>query len=315
MCRDLEETVRGLLRQAEADEPSLAALCSLRFVKELGKGGMGAVYLLQAEADGKAQALKVMLPGVDLGTQAQELFLREIENTRALRHPNVVQFISSGRWRGTLFFTMEYCEGGSAADLAAASAGLAVPAALDITLQVLNGLEYAHHANVTAKLADGSTKEVQGIVHRDLKPWNILISGSGDQRVAKLADFGLSKAFEVAGLTRITRTGDVGGTPPFMPRQQFINFRYARPEVDVWAIAASLYWMLTGRTPRECPPGKSWGQVIKNERPIPILERDGSIPAPLAAVLDEALEDSGKLKYQTAASLAKALKEATALLA
>ena len=73
--------------------------------------------------------------------------------------------------------------------------------------------------------------------------------------VAKVGDYGLSKAFDLAGLSGQTCTGAVAGTPAFLPRQQVINFKYARPEVDVWAAAAFLYYLLTVRPPREFPPG------------------------------------------------------------
>src|SRR5205807_1423892 len=106
-----------------------------------------------------------------------------------------------------------------------------VRTATDIVLQVLNGLEFAHQTDVPVRLADGSHSNAHGVVHRDLKPSNILLSEEGNERITKVADFGLSKAFEMAGLTRLTRTGDVGGTLPFMPRHQFINYRYAKPEV------------------------------------------------------------------------------------
>jgi serine/threonine protein kinase len=273
---------------------------------------MGAVYLLQHEDDEEAHALKVMLPRLDLGKQPEDVFIREMENTNALRHPNIVRVISVGGWQGTLFFTMEYCAGGSAADLTAAGGRLPIPEAIEIMLQVLNGLEYAHQAVVPVQLADGSLSHARGVVHRDLKPWNILLSEDANRQIAKVGDFGLSKAFEAAGLTGLTETGEMGGTLQFMPRQQFINYRYAKPEVDVWAAAASLYWMLTGRVPRECPPGKTWGEVIRKERAVPIRNHNRSIPSPLASVIDAALNDSSTLTYPTAAGFAAALREATA---
>jgi serine/threonine protein kinase len=308
MSLDLESKVRSLLMHADKGEAALDALRGFQFVKELGRGGMGAVFLLQR--DGETRALKMTLPGVSRGGQAEALFIREMEHTKALQHPNIVRLDTAGSWQETLFFTMEYCKGGSAADLAAGR--LPLKAAMDIVLQVLNGLEFAHQTDIPAQLADGSYGKAHGVVHRDIKPSNILISEEGSQRIAKVADFGLSKAFEMAGLTHLTRTGDVGGTLPFMPRHQFINYRYAKPEVDVWAAAASLYWMLTGGLPRECSPGKSWGEVIRKERPVPIRNLDASITPPIASVIDAALDDSGILKYPTAADLAAALKEALA---
>src|SRR6202011_4671984 len=105
-------------------------------------------------------------------------------------------------------------------------------------LQALDGLQHAH----TVALADGST----GMVHRDIKPANILLARSGRDLVAKLADFGLAKAFDKAGLSGLTMTGVVEGTVAYMARQQLTQFRYVKSEVDVWSMAATLYFMLTG---------------------------------------------------------------------
>ena len=83
-----------------------------------------------------------------------------------------------------------------------------------------------------------------------LSPHNILLAEGRGVTVAKVSDYGLGKAFDRAGLSGHTRTGSTAGKPWFMPRQQVVNFKYAGPEVDVWAAAACIYNMLTGATPR-----------------------------------------------------------------
>ncbi|MEA2494834.1 MAG: eukaryotic-like serine/threonine-protein kinase [Thermoleophilaceae bacterium] len=149
-----------------------------------------------------------------------------------------------------------FSDGGSVATLVAERGGrLAIEEAVSIVLQALDGLAYAHTAEIPAvRLADGTIGPSRGLVHRDIKPSNILLAGSGSARAAKLADFGLAKAFDRAGLSSLTSTGARGGTVEFMARTQIVNYRMARPEVDVWAIAASLYWMLTLAVPRDFPP-------------------------------------------------------------
>ena len=107
--------------------------------------------------------------------------------------------------------------------------------------QALAGLAYAHG---------------RGVVHRDLKPHNLFLTEAGPARQVKVGDFGLAKAFDAAGLSGLTRTGRAAGTPSFVPRQQVIDFKNAKPEVDVWALAATLYALLTGRPPRDFPPGR-----------------------------------------------------------
>lgn len=88
----------------------------------------------------------------------------------------------------------------------------------------------------------------------------------------KIGDFGLAKAFDRAGLSGLTRTGAVAGTVRYMPRTQVVDYKYAKPEVDVWATAATLYRMLTGTTPRDFPPGTDPIVVLLRESAVPIRD-------------------------------------------
>src|SRR5262249_41686 len=156
-------------------------------------------------------ALKVMLPRIAADERAQQLFLREADNTKALRHPNVVQLYDAGCLGGTFFLTLEYCDGSSVDQLLLQRGEpLTVEDALPLVLQALEGLEYAHNVFGPGK----------GLVHRDLKPHNLFLANTGGARITKVGDYGLAKAFDLAGLSGQTRTGAVYGTPFFMPRQQ-----------------------------------------------------------------------------------------------
>jgi serine/threonine-protein kinase len=95
-----------------------------------------------------------------------------------------------------------------------------------------------------------------------------------------------------------------------MPRQQVINFKYSRPEVDVWALAASLYFMLTGQFVRDFLAGKDPWQLVLQNAPVPIRQRAPSIPAKLAEVIDLALIDKPQIHFKTAAELRQALEGA-----
>jgi serine/threonine protein kinase len=128
-------------------------------------------------------------------------------------------------------------------------------------------------------------------VHRDVKPQNILLEDSAGTRVVRLADFGLAKAFEFAGRTGNTPTGALGGTLGFMPRAQVTNYKYARPDTDVWAAAACLYWMLTGTTPRDFPAGADPYIVVLREPVVPLRDRGVPVPPALAVLIDETLSD------------------------
>lgn len=182
--------------------------------------------------------------------------------------------------------------------------------AMEIILQALDGLEYAHNVDVNVKLADGTSVASRGIVHRDLKPANIFLSGKGAGRVAKIADVGLGKAFDMAGLSGQTRTGAVVGTPFFISRPQVINYKYAKPDIDVWSMAATLYNMLTGKFPRKFLKGKDPWQIVLQNKAEPIGEREPSIPYKLAEAIDMALVDQPEIKVKTARELKKLLLDA-----
>jgi len=311
-CRnDPLALVHSIIEKANGGDKDSAAIKGYSIVKELGRGGMGAVYLARSETGGREVALKVMLPQVAADERSREMFLREVENAKALEHRNVVRLLESGYSDGAFYFTMEYCALGGVDGLMKSMGGkLPVDTALEIILQTLDGLESIHHATVNVKLADGTVKQAKGLVHRDIKPANIFLADDGGKRVAKIADVGLGKAFDIAGLSGQTMTGSSAGTPLFMPRQQVINFKYARPDVDVWGAAAAFYNMVTGAFPRDFPRGKDPWQIVLQSKATPILSRNSSIPPKIAAVIDKALEDQPEIPFKSAGELKKAIEEA-----
>jgi serine/threonine protein kinase len=242
-----------------------------------------------------------MLPRVAADERAVQRFLREMANTRLLNHPNVVRVEATGYARGTFFLVLEYCDGGSVAGLMKQRGGtLPLDEAVEITLQSLQGLHHAHNVFVP-----GSR-----LVHRDLKPANLFLSGSGSARVARVGDYGLAKAFDDAGLSGATRTGEIAGTPSFMPRQQVIDFKYPEQEVDVSAMAASLYNMLTGAVPRDFPEDRDPWLVVLETPAVPIRRRKSALPKKLAEVIDRALVEEPEIPFKKAAEFKEALEEA-----
>jgi serine/threonine protein kinase len=197
---------------------------------------------------------------------------------------------------GVFFFVMEFCNNGSIDTQMKYFAPDPLPlnGAMDIMFQVLDGLDYAH---------------ANKIVHRDLKPSNILLSSDGEKKTAKISNFGLAKAFDLAGLSACTGTGAVGGSVKFIPRQQIVNFKHVGPEVDVWSAAAVCYYMLTGFAPREFPADVDFLKVILETDPVPLRKRNPELPEKLADVLDSALQDSGELLFWSAYELKNALQE------
>ncbi|WP_031026104.1 protein kinase domain-containing protein [Streptomyces sp. NRRL WC-3725] len=309
--RDPVDALHTLLDAADAGEPELTGIRGYRLLQELGRGGQGVVHLARNEETGELLALKTLLAHHAVDPSARDGFLREFACTRALRHPHVVAFHGGGVHGSTFYFTCEFCRLGSVADLVARAGGrLSVDQAVGVTLQALRGLHYAHTAEVPVRLADGTSATHRGLVHRDIKPQNLLLTGARDHATVKVADFGLSKAFDSAGLSGHTLTGAMGGSLAFMPRGQVVDFKYALPEVDLWAMTACLYWMLTGSPPRDFPAGADPVAVVLREPVVPIRDRLPTLPRRLAALVDTALVDSPRIALTTAADLARALRQA-----
>ena len=259
----------------------------------LGKGGMGAVYLARRLGGEPSPpvALKVMLPRMVVDEGAQEIFIREIEVTRALRHPNIVGLLDFGKHQGRFYFALEYCAGGSAEQLRRRHGGrVPLPSTLHVAVGALEGLAAAHDA---------------GFVHRDIKPDNVLL---GEDGAARLADFGLAKSFQQAGLSGMTATGTVAGTFQFMPREQLTSYRQARPTTDVWSMAATIYYLLTGQYARDFAAHSDPLAVILRGGVVPLRQRDPSVPEELAAVIDRALDDEPSRRFPSARELVAALR-------
>jgi len=310
------DKINLLLNKSEkTDNKKLLEINGYHIFKELGKGSMGAVYLAKKSEDtryskdnnanddnNREVALKIMLPKVEADPKAHRQFIRETKNTCLLDHQNIVKVYDIGNHGDTFYFTTDYCEAGNVTQLMAKEGGkLPLYLALKILLQILDGLEYAHTIKIpTVVLADGKKTSAVGLVHRDLKPGNIMLTKVSGTLQAKIVDFGLAKAFDVAGLSGRTATGISAGTPFYMPRQQVINFKFSKPEVDVWAAAATFYKMLTGRHPRKYTKGSDpWLTTLKTSV-TPIRTYDASIPKALAEVVDQALIDQPEIYYKSA---------------
>ncbi|MDG4805587.1 serine/threonine-protein kinase [Micromonospora sp. WMMD1120] len=297
------------LRAAVADgAPGLREFADHQVLDEIGRGGHGVVYLARHRPTGELVALKTLLADHVVDPSARDIFLREIACTRQLRHQNVVALRHAGAAGEAFYFTCEYCPDGNVAQLVARRGGrLAVDEAVPIVLDALDGLAHAHRAELPVVLADGRTALAHGLVHRDVTPQNLLLAAGP---VTKVADFGLAKAFDQAGLSGHTRTGATGGSVGFQSRAQLVDYKYARPEVDLWAVTACLYWMLTGATPRDFPPGADPIAVVLRTSVVPVRHRLGSVPRRLANVIDEMLVDNPRVPEATATELADALRQA-----
>jgi serine/threonine-protein kinase len=198
--------------------------------KELGRGGMGRVYLAHEVPPGDRHAAVKVL-AAELAREAGFLhrFEREIETLSQLDHPNIVKFYDSGTHNGVPFYAMEYIEGETFEDLLLAKGRLPWKEVLDMALQVCPALKHAHD---------------RGIIHRDLKPPNLLRTPAG---LVKLTDFGIAKVFSS---THLTSEGGIVGTAEFLSPEQAAG-KPVTKRSDLYSLGVVLYTLLTGRTPFE----------------------------------------------------------------
>jgi serine/threonine-protein kinase len=250
----------------------------------LGCGGMGVVYKARQHALDRSVALKMLLAGPFAGAQELGRFRRETAALACLRHANIVPVYDAGEVEGRPYFTMEFLDGGS---LAQKLSGTPQPArqAAALLATLAEAVQVAHQG---------------GIVHRDLKPANILLTADG---TPKIADFGLARRLE--GDAGLTQSGVPMGTPSYMaPEQARGQARATGPAVDVYALGAILYELLTGRPPfRAETPAETVQQVIDQE-PVPPARLNSGVPRDLETICLKCLQKDPGKRYVTAAQLA-----------
>jgi serine/threonine-protein kinase len=271
------------------------ALPGYWLVRDLGRGGMGAVHLAVRLADGLVVALKTITPGM-AGSQTQvQRFLREASILRQLSHAHIVAFHDMEEWNGQIYFVMEYVAGVNAAQLLKDHGGpLPVGRAVFLACQLLEALEYAH---------------ARGFVHRDIKPHNILVTPQGRKADGvKLADFGLARIYNASQLSGLTLQGEIGGTVAFMAPEQITRFRDAKPAADQYSAGATLYFLLTG-SPIYDLPRKIQDQIlmILEQEPVSITSRRAEIPLKLARIVHKSLARDPQERFPGVGEMRQAL--------
>jgi len=253
----------------------------------LGDGGMARVYLARDGVLGREVALKVLGERYAEDELFVERFRREAKNAASLNHPGVVQVYDQGRAEdGTYYMAMEYVPGGTLKELIARRGPLNSSEAADIASRVADALAEAHRG---------------GIVHRDVKPQNVLLTASGE---AKVADFGIARA---TSSRTMTETNTVLGTASYMSPEQVRGERVG-PQSDLYSLGVVLYEMLTGRLPHEA--SDPIATAMKHlERPAP-HPRDANpvVPEELDALVVRLLSKDPEERYPGAAELAEDLR-------
>jgi serine/threonine-protein kinase len=260
--------------------------------RELGRGGMGVVYLARRAGAGARVALKTITPAAGYDVRQVKRFQREIEILKQLDHHHIVPFLDQGEAAGMLYLAMGYVEGTDAAKMLH-QGPLPIRTAVGIACQLLSALTYAHQ---------------KGFVHRDIKPANVLIAEEGGKKSVKLADFGLARVYQQSQLSGMTREGDVGGTIAFMAPEQITGFRETPPAADQYSAAATLYTLLSGQFPLDFPPDADRFQVVLRSAPVPLLSRRADVPPDLASVIHRALAKEPAQRFPDVRALRNELK-------
>ena len=252
----------------------------------LGRGGMGVVYKARDTVIDRLVAIKTIhehAEGVD--HNFVQRLLVEARSAGRLHHPNIVTVFDYGEVDDICYIVLEYAEGIDLGQVIAARDPLALPARLDILLQVCSGLGYAHHCGVT---------------HRDMKPSNVRILSDG---VAKILDFGLARYDD----TQLTKTGYLTGTIPYMSPER-LNGQAGKSD-DLFALGAVAYEVLTYQ---RAFPGAAAPEVMFKimTAPPPPPSTVAEVPPQLDAVILKCLEREPENRYESPYDFGDALNEA-----
>lgn len=237
-----------------------------RIIREISRGGMGAVYLAFSEKLQKEVALKTLLAGRLAGEEAILRFRLEAQSTARLSHPNIVAVYDVGEHDGHHFLVMDYIEGQSLKALTQERGSFSNGDAATTTLKIAKALSFAHK---------------RGILHRDIKPENVLVRSDDDEVL--LTDFGLAKDMNSGPGEGLTVTGQIIGTPEFMsPEQADGRLGFIDQRSDIYSVGATLYHLLTGQPPFV---GETLTNILKA-----IMTDEARAPSKLVPSVDRDLE-------------------------
>ncbi len=236
-------------------------------LEELGRGGMGVVWLAEDLTIGRRVAIKELLLPHNIAPQERQVFeervLREARTAGRLNDPGIVTVHDVVREHGSTFLVMELIEAKNLADVVAQHGPIPVDQVLKIAEQLLSALEAAHRA---------------GIVHRDVKPSNVMIDASG--RV-KLTDFGIAQSIEDP---KLTTSGTLIGSPTYISPERLLG-QEASPASDLWALGATLFFAVEGYGAYERPSTPAAIQAIMNER-VQVRRAHGPLANLILGLLD-----------------------------
>jgi eukaryotic-like serine/threonine-protein kinase len=273
------------------DPSNLPALADYELLAEIARGGMGVVYKARQISLNRLVALKMILGGQFAGEAEVRRFQAEAQAAANLNHPNIVGIYGIGMHQGQHYFSMQYIDGRTLAQLEAEAQWRSDTGktAAHLVAKIARAVQYAHE---------------RGVLHRDLKPANVLIDTHGEPHIL---DFGLARRIGIE--SSLTLEGTVVGTPSFMPPEQAAG-RTADlgPALDVYSLGAILYFLLTGRPPFAAASAlDTLVQVLEGEVNVPRVINP-RVARGLERICLRCLEKSPQRRYPSAAGLAEDLE-------
>jgi len=258
-----------------------------KIVAKIGQGAMGEVYKAHDSVLNRYVAIKTITGSLGSDDQFRQRFHREAQSAASLNHRNIVTVFEFAEDQGMVYMVMELLEGTDLKDLIARGALKRFEDKLSIVEQMCDGLAFAH---------------AKGVVHRDLKPANIHVLANG---TVKIMDFGLARL----GVSEITRTGTVMGTPNYMSPEQ-VRGEKVDARSDIFAVGAVMYEVLAGHKPFEAESMHSVLFQVLDQNPEPIRNRTPEIPLPIAEVVERALAKDPAQRFASAGEMRTALRTA-----
>ena len=269
-------------------------------IRELGRGGMGVVYLARQERLNRLVAIKVLLGGQYATVTSQARFKAEVDAIGRMQHPNLIQVFDVGEHDGRVYYSMEYLAGGSLEDRIG-NVPLPPLKAAELLKILADAIEAVHE---------------QGVIHRDLKPANILLtkadatnerSGVNGFGIPKISDFGLAKRTDAP--SGPTLTEHILGTPTYMaPEQAAGRSRQVGPATDIYSLGAILYRLLIGRPPFVGETVMEIVRQVTDDDPVPPRQLQPTIPIELETICLKCLNKQPSQRYTSAAALAEDLR-------
>ncbi len=259
-----------------------------RVVKELGHGGMGAVYAAIDTRLDRQLALKVMLPEFAADASAKGRFLREARAAAKISHDNVVTVYEADERQGVPYIAMQFLEGYPLDEYLKKKGNPTVPQVLRIAAEAAAGLAAAHKI---------------GLVHRDIKPANLWLEAPNGR--VKVLDFGLAKP--VDSEFELTKSGAVVGTPAYMSPEQARGEKVDH-RTDLFSLGAVMYRLCTGKLPFSGPTTMAVLMALGIDEPPPVREVNPAVPDALAVLIHQLLSKQADARPQSAAEVVKRVR-------